>query len=165
MRLYLSHYTADTGKEPSVKVAAHLFKSMCYGNKDRLTAGIICGGWDPEEGGQVYSIPAYSGAMIRQPLSISGSGSSYVYGYIDANFREGMSKEECENFCKNTVSLAMARDGSSGGCIRIVKIDESGAERKFIPGNKLPFDADFELGQTKLRLVYGDHEPAAERSC
>ena len=32
-------------------------------------------------------------------------------------------------------------------------------------GNKLPFDADFELGQTKLRLVYGDHEPAAERSC
>ena len=44
VRLYLSHYTADTGKEPSVKVAAHLFKSMCYNNKDRLTAGIICGG-------------------------------------------------------------------------------------------------------------------------
>ena len=44
VRLYLSHYTSDTGKEPSVKVAAHLFKSMCYSNKDRLTAGIICGG-------------------------------------------------------------------------------------------------------------------------
>jgi hypothetical protein len=44
VRLYLSHYTSDTGKEPSVKVAAHLFKSMCYNNKDRLTAGIICGG-------------------------------------------------------------------------------------------------------------------------
>ena len=44
VRLYLSHYTADTGKEPSVKVAAHLFKSLCYNNKDRLTAGIICGG-------------------------------------------------------------------------------------------------------------------------
>lgn len=138
VRLYLSHYTADTGKEPSVKVAAHLFKSMCYGNKDRLTAGIICGGWDPEEGGQVYSIPAYSGAMIRQPLSISGSGSSYVYGYIDANFREGMSKEECENFCKNTVSLAMARDGSSGGVIRMATITEEGVNRVYISNKNVP---------------------------
>ena len=69
MRLYLSHYTADTGKEPSVKVAAHLFKSMCYGNKDRLTAGIICGGWDPEEGGQVSSIPARSAVSMDSLLS------------------------------------------------------------------------------------------------
>ena len=66
----------------------------------------------------MYSIAPFSGAMVREAMSISGSGSTYVYGYIDANFREGMSKEECENFCKTTVSLAMARDGSSGGVIR-----------------------------------------------
>jgi 20S proteasome subunit beta 1 len=33
----------------------------------------------------------------------------------------------------------MARDGSSGGVIRLAIIDETGAVRKFIPGNKLPF--------------------------
>jgi len=33
----------------------------------------------------------------------------------------------------------MARDGSSGGVIRTVVIDEAGAEKNMIPGDKLPF--------------------------
>jgi 20S proteasome subunit beta 1 len=33
----------------------------------------------------------------------------------------------------------MARDGSSGGVVRLAIIDATGAERKFIPGNKLPY--------------------------
>ena len=138
VRLYLSHYTADTAKDPTVGIAAHLFKSISYANKNRLCAGIICAGWDPAGGGQVYSIPVYSGALIRQPIAISGSGSSYVYGYVDANFREGMSAEECREFCKNTVSLAMARDGSSGGTIRMVTITKEGVDRVYIPHGELP---------------------------
>lgn len=138
VRLYLGHYMADTGKEPTVHVAAHLFSSISYGNKNRLCAGIICAGWDEELGGQVYSIPVYSGALIRQPISISGSGSSYVYGYVDANFREGMSKDECESFCKNTVSLAMGRDGSSGGIIRMATITKEGVNKVYIPHQELP---------------------------
>eukprot|EP01048_Picozoa_sp_COSAG05_P003501 COSAG05_NODE_162_length_15499_cov_23.006104_11_plen_158_part_00 len=86
----------------------------------------------------MYSIPVYSGALIRGPISISGSGSTYVYGYVDANFREGMSKEECESFCKNTVSLAMARDGSSGGIIRMATITKEGVNKVYIPHQELP---------------------------
>jgi 20S proteasome subunit beta 1 len=33
----------------------------------------------------------------------------------------------------------MARDGSSGGVIRLAIIDEAGVTRKMIPGNKLPY--------------------------
>jgi 20S proteasome subunit beta 1 len=47
VRLYLSHYVADTAKEPTVGIAAHLFKSISYQNKNRLTAGIICAGGLP----------------------------------------------------------------------------------------------------------------------
>ena len=36
------------------------------------------------------------------------------------------------------LSLAMARDGSSGGVIRMCVITESGVERLFVPGNQLP---------------------------
>lgn len=36
------------------------------------------------------------------------------------------------------LSLAMARDGSSGGVIRMCVITEEGAERLFIPGDQLP---------------------------
>lgn len=34
------------------------------------------------------------GAIVRQSASIGGSGSSYLYGFVDANYRPGMSKEE-----------------------------------------------------------------------
>jgi 20S proteasome subunit beta 1 len=36
------------------------------------------------------------------------------------------------------LSLAMSRDGSSGGVIRMVILTEHGVERRFIPGNELP---------------------------
>ena len=50
-----------------------------------------------------------------------------------------VSQEQCEAFTAKALSHAMARDGSSGGVIRLAVIDESGVERKFIPGNKLPY--------------------------
>ena len=41
------------------------------------------------------------GMLCRMPFSIGGSGSTYLYGYVDATYKEGMSKEECLNFCTN----------------------------------------------------------------
>ena len=35
------------------------------------------------------------------PFAIGGSGSTYLYGYVDATYKEGMTKEECMNFCTN----------------------------------------------------------------
>jgi 20S proteasome subunit beta 1 len=37
-----------------------------------------------------------------------------------------MSKKECQDFVKTAISHAMARDGSSGGVIRLVTIDKTG---------------------------------------
>lgn len=36
------------------------------------------------------------------------------------------------------LALAMSRDGSSGGVIRMAVIQESGVERLFVPGDQLP---------------------------
>jgi 20S proteasome subunit beta 1 len=36
------------------------------------------------------------------------------------------------------LSLAMARDGSSGGCIRMCVITKDKVERHFVPGDQLP---------------------------
>ena len=35
------------------------------------------------------------------------------------------------------MSLAIGRDGSSGGCIRTVTVSEAGVERDFLPGSKV----------------------------
>lgn len=54
----------------------------------------------------MYSIPL-GGARVRQPFAIGGSGSTYIYGYCDANFRPGMTREEALNFCRNGLCLFM----------------------------------------------------------
>lgn len=87
--------------------------------------------------GKVYNI-TLGGSVLQQPFAISGSGSGYIYGFCDANFKEGMSKAEAEEFVVKALSLAMSRDGSSGGVIRTVVIDEEGVERKFRSGKEIP---------------------------
>ena len=90
-------------EKPTISVAANLFQQLVYKNKDGLSAGIICAGWDKYKGGQVYSIPL-GGGVMRQPFAIGGSGSTYIYGYCDSTYKDGMTKAECLNFVKNCAS-------------------------------------------------------------
>lgn len=46
-----------------------------------------------------------------------------------------MTAEECLRFIRQAISLAIARDGSSGGVIRTVIITEDGVKREFL-GNE-----------------------------
>lgn len=139
---YVKHYLAqlavETGRVPTVKVAAHLMRKLCYENKDNLMAGVIIGGWDPVDGGSVYNIPL-GGSCIKMPWAIGGSGSTFIYGLADSEFREGLSESETQDLVKLCLSHAMARDGSSGGIIRTVTVTEAGNEREYVPGNQLPF--------------------------
>lgn len=136
-RYYLSMHAIELGEDPDVSTAAGIFRELCYHNKGNLMAGIIVAGYDPHQGGQVFTIPL-GGALVEQPFAIGGSGSGYIYGFCDSKFKEGMKEEECVEFVKNALSLAMARDGSSGGVIRMVIVDKKGSRREFVAGNKLP---------------------------
>ncbi|KAJ1428361.1 nucleophile aminohydrolase [Ochromonadaceae sp. CCMP2298] len=135
---YVNQHCTELGRLPRVKTCANLMRKVCYNNKDRMQAGMICGGWDPYEGGQVYEVPL-GGTLMRQKFAVGGSGSGYIYGLVDATYREDMTKEECKAFVKKAISHAMARDGSSGGVIRLVVIDKDGVEKEVVLGNDLPF--------------------------
>ena len=135
----LEWYEIEFGQPPPVHTAAHLFKNIGYEYRDQFSAGLIVGGWDKEKGGQVYSVWGFpfqvfgwnslvshfflfqvpiGGALVRQNVSIGGSGSTFLYGYVDAHYKKDMSKEECIELAKTCVTLAINRDGSSGGCVR-----------------------------------------------
>ena len=73
---------------------------------------------------QVFSIPL-GGMLIRQPFAIGGSGSTYVYGYVDATFKEGMTKDECINFCTNSEYLNVNAAGlefTKKNCFSVRKV-------------------------------------------
>jgi 20S proteasome subunit beta 1 len=79
-------YAAQENSAPTVHVAASLFQELCYSNKDRLMAGIIIAGVDPDGTPSVYSIPL-GGSLHKRAFAIGGSGSTYIYGYCDSVFK------------------------------------------------------------------------------
>jgi len=95
---------------------------------DGYSAGMIIAGYDHRHGGQVYSIPL-GGSLHKQSYAIGGSGSTYIYGYCDANWKENMTEEEGVSFVKGSLREAIKWDGSSGGVIRMVVLTAKGAQR------------------------------------
>jgi len=89
---------------------------------------MIIAGYDRRHGGQVYSIPL-GGSLHKQTYAIGGSGSTYIYGYCDANFKENMTEQEGIEFVKGSLREAIKWDGSSGGVIRMVVLTAKGAQR------------------------------------
>lgn len=125
--------SVQNAQPPATSIAAALFQEICYANKDRLSAGIIIAGWDKRKGGEIYSIPL-GGSLHKQAYAIGGSGSTYIYGYCDANWKDGMEEQEAVAFVKGALTEAIKWDGSSGGVIRMVVLTEKGADRKiFFP--------------------------------
>ena len=79
------------------------------------------------------------GSILRQPVTIGGSGSTYIYGLVDREWKENMTRQEAEEFVTTCVSHAMARDGSSGGVVRTVVLTPEGFERNCLMGDQLPY--------------------------
>lgn len=117
---------------------------MNFHNKHLIGATIVAG-WDKWQGGQVYGCPI-GGTISKQPWTTDGSGSTYIWGYMDAAYRNDFTREEAEGFVQEALALAMCRDGSSGGVIRLVTVTEAGPEHKYIQGEDVP--------------VFGDELPA-----
>jgi 20S proteasome subunit beta 1 len=105
-----------------------------HANED-CSAGMIIAGYDRRHGGQVYSIPL-GGSLHKQSYAIGGSGSTYIYGYCDSYWREGMTEEQGVEFVKGALKEAIKWDGSSGGVIRMVVLTANGAVRHlYLPDN------------------------------
>lgn len=116
------------GETPNTEVAANIFQELCYNNKEMLTAGIICAGYDKKKGGQVFAIPI-GGLIHEQEYAIAGSGSTFIYGWCDKNWQPDMEKDACVQFIKTALLEAIKWDGSSGGVVRMVVLTENGVER------------------------------------
>ena len=138
---YISQFAVDYDDKPPVKVAARILQQYQYEYKDYLSAGIILCGVDNLEGPCIYSV-GLGGTTLKQNIAMSGSGSTYVFGYIDNNYKPNMTKQEAKDFLRNAVALAMYRDNYSGGTIRMLDITKDGVTRDYIPFDQIKFPQD-----------------------
>lgn len=136
-KFQLSFHSIQMESPPLVKAAASIMRELCYSNKEELRAGFITAGWDRKKGPQIFVV-SLGGMLLSQPFTIGGSGSTYIYGYVDAKFKPDMTLEEATQFSTNALALAMGRDNVSGGVVHLVVITEAGVKHIVVPGDELP---------------------------
>ena len=127
LALELSDLERSSGSEKlRVSTAAHILRRYSYASKDKLSASLICAGWDSTAGFQLYTIVQGGSLMQSTSFAIAGSGSSFIYGWCDRSWREKMSRDECIEFVSRAIELAKNRDGSSGGPTNLIEIEYGG---------------------------------------
>lgn len=114
-----------TGRPTSIYSAAKLCSKLIYDYD--LLAGMIMAGID-DDGFSIYQI-SLGGSLLKCDWAIGGSGSAYIYGLVDSEYKKNMERNDAIMFARECVGCAISRDNSSGGGTRIAVLTKSGVER------------------------------------
>ncbi|KAI5150331.1 20S proteasome subunit beta 1 [Enteropsectra breve] len=131
---FIKQWSVSEGKIPSVQVTSNILRDVIYRHKDALTAGLIVAGYD--ESPRVFKIGP-CGAMQEESIALGGSGSIFIQTFCQLNYKEDMTLEEGLAFARKAVTLAINKDNSSGGVVRMAAITKDNIQRYFVPGNRL----------------------------
>jgi len=85
---------------------------------------LILGGYDAS-GGHIYALDAAGGA-IPDKYTSAGSGSPYVFGVMEDNYKDNLTTDEGVNIAIRAITAAMNRDSASGGMISVAVITKDG---------------------------------------
>ena len=85
---------------------------------------LILGGYD-NSGGHIYALDAAGGA-IPDKYTSAGSGSPYVFGVLEDNYKDNLTTDEGVNIAIRAITAAMNRDSASGGMISVAVITKDG---------------------------------------
>ena len=106
-------YKLKRSTSMTVRAASTLMANILSGRRYfPYWVALIIGGID-SNGGHVYSLDAAGGA-IEDKYVTTGSGSPYVYGVLEDNYKDGLSASEGTDITIRALTAAMKRDAASG---------------------------------------------------
>jgi proteasome beta subunit len=125
MRAEAEIYRLKHNEGMSIKGGATLMANILNGRKFYpFWVQLIIAGVDTH-GSHVYSLDA-AGGSIPDDYVTTGSGSPYVYGVLEDNFRSGMKKDEALDLAIRGIHAAIKRDAASGNGIDVAFIGKNG---------------------------------------
>ncbi len=109
-----------------VKSAARLCSNILFNNRYfPYYVQIIMAGYTKEEGGRIYNIDLF-GSLTTEKFISTGSGSPVAYGYLESEFKEGMSVNEAYKVAMHAIAAAIRRNAGTGDSINVAIIDKDG---------------------------------------
>ncbi len=126
LKAEISLHKLETNEEMNISAVAHLLSQIMYSRRMfPYYTQIIIGGID-STGSYIFSFDP-TGSCMKENYVSTGSGSPFVYGVLEKDFREGMTIEQGKKLIREAIKSATQRDMASGGeKLWIVEITEKG---------------------------------------
>jgi proteasome beta subunit len=87
---------------------------------------IIMAGFDHrEKEGKIYNIDLF-GSITTEKFISTGSGSPVAYGYLESEYKDGISVNDAYKIAIQSIAAAIRRNAGTGDSINAVIIDENG---------------------------------------
>jgi proteasome beta subunit len=114
MKAEITLFKLESMGDMTVNAAANLLSTIMYSRRwYPFLTQIILGGVD-SKGSHIYSFDP-SGACIEEEYVSTGSGSPFVYGVLEKDFKKNMTLEKGKELAKEAIRAAVGRDMASGG--------------------------------------------------
>lgn len=119
-------YKMDEGKSLSPKSAASLLSIVLQGSKMMpYYIELIVAGMDGDEPG-LYSMDPLGGYTNESKFTATGSGSLTALGYVEDNYKKGLTTKDAIRIIAKALAIAMRRDSATGDGIVIASVTKAG---------------------------------------
>lgn len=109
--------------------------------------GTMCAGVTPQEGPALYYIDS-DGTRLAGNLFCVGSGQTFAYGVLDAQYKYDLSDEDALELGRRSILAATHRDAYSGGFINLYHVKEDGwVKHGFSDTNPIFWKTKLEKGE------------------
>jgi proteasome beta subunit len=126
MRYNANIYRFQNKELMPVKSAARLCSNILFNQRYfPYYVQIIMAGYTDEEGGQINNIDLF-GSLTSEKFISTGSGSPVAYGYLESEYKDGMSVNEAYKVAMQAIAAAIRRNAGTGDNINVVIIDKNG---------------------------------------
>src|ERR687887_1711861 len=126
MRYNANIYRLTNRKLMPVNSAARLCSNVLFNQRYfPYYVQIIVAGYDNKAGGQIYNIDLF-GSMTSEKFISTGSASPVAYGYLESEFKEGLSVNDAYKIAIQAIAAAIRRNAGTGDNINAVIIDKDG---------------------------------------
>lgn len=126
MRYNANIYRLQNKELMPVKSAARLCSNILFNQRYfPYYVQIIMAGYTPDEGSQIHNIDLF-GSLTTEKFISTGSGSPVAYGYLESEFKDGMSVNEAYKVAMQAIAAAIRRNAGTGDNINVVIIDKDG---------------------------------------
>ncbi|ODV91559.1 hypothetical protein CANCADRAFT_124 [Tortispora caseinolytica NRRL Y-17796] len=110
----------------TVSAASKMLSNLVYQYKGMgLSMGTMICGVTAREGPAIYYVDS-DGTRLKGDMFCVGSGQTFAYGVLDANYHWDLTVEEALALGKRSILAATHRDAFSGGSINLYHVKETG---------------------------------------